>query len=76
MHDYGLGKDILLAFDEVSRIDPQLVRWRDHRAIGVVYQSGHESGNYAQSNIAERYDAFWFVDTTHALKSLAYAGEQ
>ncbi|MEV6793255.1 erythromycin esterase family protein [Streptomyces sp. NPDC051320] len=43
----------------------------DHRAIGVVYQPDREKrGNYVPTVIAERYDAFLFIDTTHALTPL------
>jgi erythromycin esterase-like protein len=40
-----------------------------HRAIGVVYNPEYEHlGNYVPSIISERYDAFIFIDKTHALK--------
>lgn len=42
-----------------------------HRAVGVVYDPRHERrGNYVPTELAKRYDAFIFVDTSHALKSL------
>ena len=42
-----------------------------HRAIGVVYDPDHERfGNYVPSLVARRYDAFVFVDETHALAPL------
>jgi erythromycin esterase-like protein len=42
-----------------------------HRAIGVVYDPRHERrGNYVPTELSKRYDAFVFVDQTHALKSL------
>lgn len=40
----------------------------DHRAIGVVYHPRYEHlGNYVPSHIAERYNAFIFIDQTTAL---------
>ncbi len=42
-----------------------------HRGIGVVYDPRQESrGNYVPTELSKRYDAFIFVDKTHALKSL------
>jgi erythromycin esterase-like protein len=42
-----------------------------HRAIGVVYDPDHERwGNYVPTIIPRRYDAFIFVDETHALSPL------
>jgi erythromycin esterase len=42
-----------------------------HRAIGVVYDPNHERwGNYVPTLIPRRYDAFVFVDETHALSPL------
>lgn len=42
-----------------------------HRAVGVVYDPKHESrGNYVPTELSKRYDAFIFIDKTHALNSL------
>jgi erythromycin esterase-like protein len=42
-----------------------------HRAIGVVYDPRHERwGNYVPTIIPRRYDAFIFIDETHALSPL------
>ncbi|PLT33583.1 erythromycin esterase family protein [Bacillus sp. V5-8f] len=42
-----------------------------HRAIGVVYNPEYEHfGNYVPSVISERYDAFVFINRSHALKPL------
>lgn len=42
-----------------------------HRAVGVVYDPLRERrGNYVPTELSKRYDAFVFVDRTHALKSL------
>ncbi|MDG0812860.1 erythromycin esterase family protein [Cohnella rhizosphaerae] len=42
-----------------------------HRAIGVVYDPEFERGNYVPTKLAERYDAFIFLDRTTALTPLA-----
>ncbi|SFB14583.1 Erythromycin esterase homolog [Cohnella sp. OV330] len=42
-----------------------------HRAIGVVYHPEYERGNYVPTALAERYDAFIFLDRTTALSPLA-----
>jgi len=43
-----------------------------HRAIGVVYHPERERfGNYVPSLLAQRYDAFIFIDHTKALHPLA-----
>jgi erythromycin esterase-like protein len=40
-----------------------------HRAIGVVYDPAHERwGNYVPTSLANRYDAFVFVDRTRAVE--------
>ncbi|MER6981982.1 erythromycin esterase family protein [Streptomyces carpinensis] len=42
-----------------------------HRAIGVVYRPRFESvANYVPTVLAERYDAFCYLDCTHALTPL------
>lgn len=41
-----------------------------HRAIGVVYYPQYERGNYVPSNMAQRYDAFLYVDQTRALRPI------
>lgn len=42
-----------------------------HRAIGVVYNPEYEHyGNYVPSILPRRYDAFLFIDKTHALYPL------
>jgi erythromycin esterase len=50
---------------------PQLDEPIAHRAIGVVYDPDHERwGNYVPTLIPRRYDAFIFIDETHALSPL------
>lgn len=45
--------------------------WIGHRAIGVVYHPEYEVyGNYVPSRVGSRYDAFIFIDQSHALKPL------
>lgn len=44
---------------------------RGHRAIGVVYRPEREAqGNYVPTVLGERYDAFIYLDETHALHPL------
>ncbi|WP_210116249.1 erythromycin esterase family protein [Hymenobacter fodinae] len=45
-----------------------------HRAIGVVYDPGQKAGNYVQSDLPNRYDAFLFTDQTQALHPLNTTG--
>jgi erythromycin esterase len=42
-----------------------------HRAIGVVYRPRYERvGNYVPTVLAQRYDAFCYLDRTQALTPL------
>ncbi|HEY0828064.1 MAG TPA: erythromycin esterase family protein [Bacilli bacterium] len=50
--------------------DPVFHFTLDHRAIGVVYRAKHEWGNYVPTVLSERYDAFVYVDRSHALHPL------
>jgi erythromycin esterase len=52
------------------RDDPELMKTRGNRAIGVVYDPKREQGNYVPTQLADRYDAFLFIDKTQALKPL------
>lgn len=46
----------------------------DHRAIGVVYDPTQERwGNYVPTLVPRRYDAFAFIDESHALRPLHMA---
>jgi erythromycin esterase-like protein len=47
--------------------DDPLADPRGHRAIGVVYHPAYEGGNYVQTVLPDRYDAFVYVDETEAL---------
>ncbi len=60
------GGDWLLFSDDLGDEAP-LAEPRGHRAIGVVYDPAHESGNYVPTVLPERYDAFVHVDETAAL---------
>jgi erythromycin esterase-like protein len=44
---------------------------RGQRAIGVVYNPEYEKyGNYVPTDLIRRYDAFLYIDKTHALHPL------
>lgn len=72
LHEAGGGGNMLLLFGDRMGADLEVFRQTyDHRAIGVVYHPGREHwGNYVPSVMAERYDAFVFVDRTEALHPL------
>jgi erythromycin esterase-like protein len=62
-------EDRLLVFD--GEQDEDFLRVRDHRAIGVVYHPLAERfGNYVPTVLPRRYDAFVYLDQTHALSPL------
>ena len=61
--------DKLLVFDRSP--GPEMLQPRGHRAIGVVYRPEYEHlGNYVPTVLPRRYDAFLFLDRTHALQPL------
>lgn len=63
-------EDKLLLLSDMPE-DAALRERRGHRAIGVVYHPDHERrGNYVPTVLPERYDAFLFLDETHALHPL------
>jgi erythromycin esterase len=68
----ALGDNGLLVFDGSDDGGvPGLDVVADHRAIGVVYNPRAERwGNYVPTLIPRRYDAFMFIDDTHALDPL------
>ena len=70
LHEASGGRDVLL-------FPPRDARWRrpvPHRAIGVVYDPrGDRWGNYVRTVLADRYDAFLFLDRTRALAPLGVA---
>jgi erythromycin esterase len=62
--------DKLLLFDRASSHE-DLLSWRGHRAIGVVYRPEYERyGNYVPTVLPRRYDAFVFIDESQALRPL------
>lgn len=67
MHRAG-SKNQVLIFDQTNDAFKQVF---GHRAIGVVYHPEYERGNYVPSVMSDRYDAFIYVDDTHALEPLA-----
>lgn len=63
-------QDFFLLFDPANHRSA-LSQAKGHRAIGVVYDPELEHlGNYVPTSLSNRYDAFIFVDKTHALTSL------
>lgn len=52
-----------------------LEKTQGHRAVGVVYETSYErtGHNYVPTSLANRYDAFVFVDHTSALKPIPTA---
>ncbi len=69
MHRADAG-DFLLVFagtEPIAGLDEP----RGHRAIGVVYDPRREHwGNYVPTILSARYDAFCFIDETHAVDPL------
>jgi erythromycin esterase len=72
LHHATDGRDALLVFDGTDDGGvPGLDEPVDHRAIGVVYDPRREAwGNYVPTIVPRRYDAFAFIDETHALDAL------
>jgi erythromycin esterase len=69
LHKAGQESKLLLMDDFVNY---QLMEnFIGHRAIGVVYNPEYEKyGNYVPSILPLRYDAFIYIDHTHALHPL------
>jgi len=65
----ALGEPALLIFPH-DRDRLWLQMRRGHRAIGVVYQPRHESGNFVPTIMGERYDALLWLEDTSALAPL------
>ncbi len=64
------AEDKLLLCDGLSG-ERDLFRERGHRAIGVVYHPEYERyGNYVPTILPARYNAFLYLDETHALRPL------
>lgn len=61
------NRNRLLIFDSESKFKRPI----EHRAIGVVYNPEQEQyGNYVQSFMSQRYDAFIYLDSTTELHPL------
>lgn len=77
-HEVGLPAFYvpLLRLAERGAPDEFLFRLRPERAIGVVYNPNRERfGNYVDSALARRYDAYFFYDRTFAVEPLELAPE-
>jgi erythromycin esterase len=69
LHRAGTETKLLL-FSEAQETR-ELMAWRGHRAIGVVYHPEYEQfGNYVPTVLPRRYDAFLYIDETKALHPL------
>jgi erythromycin esterase-like protein len=68
LHSASPDDRLILLNDETSDTFNQR---RGHRAIGVVYHPDRERyGNYVPTVLADRYDAFIYLDKTQALHPL------
>lgn len=69
LHQAGAADKLLLLTGQ--RLPDGFYTWRGHRAIGVVYNPEREAyGNYVPTLLPHRYDAFLYLDRTHALQPL------
>jgi erythromycin esterase-like protein len=60
-----------LLYQEETRNKKKTITRRGQRAIGVVYNPQYERyGNYVPTVLTKRYDAFLYIDETHALHPL------
>lgn len=67
---HATGSDTLFLLNQ-AREYPAFTYPFGHRAIGVVYDPNHERfGNYVPTIWPERYDAFVYVDHSHAVRPL------
>jgi erythromycin esterase-like protein len=74
LHDSEPANKIV--FLETLKNNSQFSTPIGHRAIGVVYNPSAEQGNYVPSVMPQRYDAFIFIDETHALTPLTPSGSR
>ena len=73
LDDNNVGWNKLLIFDDTDKNEEtsSLLESKGQRAIGVVYNPSYERyGNYVETILPIRYDAFLFIDETHALHPL------
>jgi erythromycin esterase len=69
--DDNSGRNKLLTFSDINKIETSSIESKGQRAIGVVYNPSYERyGNYVETILPARYDAFVFIDETHALHPL------
>ncbi|WP_082116163.1 erythromycin esterase family protein [Hymenobacter terrenus] len=66
LHEQSPGNNLILV--ESWRPDERLTQRRGHRAIGVEYNPGSESGNCVPTDLPHRYDALLVIDQTQALQ--------
>lgn len=67
LHQSGAENKLLL-MDDFFNNDILMENHIGHRAIGVVYNAQYEQyGNYVPTILPLRYDAFIYLDETHAL---------
>jgi erythromycin esterase len=70
MHDLTseiASRDFYVLLNGPKKNDP-LLEFKGHRAIGVVYHPDFDRrGHYVPTSIVKRYDAFIYLDETHAL---------
>jgi erythromycin esterase-like protein len=65
----AVGRDSLFVFP--AKASDEMLEWRGHRAIGVVYRPQYERyGNYVPTILPRRYDAFLYIDQSTALRPL------
>lgn len=69
LHTMGAENKLLL-FQEGTPLQKLLKDKIGHRAVGVVYDPHRERGNYVPSKMAQRYDAFLYIDKTEGLHPL------
>jgi erythromycin esterase-like protein len=72
LSDHDVGRNKLLTFDDNDKTETSsLLESKGQRAIGVVYNASYEKyGNYVETILPIRYDAFLFIDETRALHPL------
>jgi erythromycin esterase len=67
LHKAGNTNKLLLMQDFIGN-DTLMENHIGHRAVGVVYNPAYEQyGNYVPTILPLRYDAFIYLDETHAL---------
>lgn len=57
--------------DRIVTLGESLNAWQDQRAVGVVYDPEHETGNYVPTLLSGRYDYLVFIDHSEALHPLS-----